>query len=337
MSESGARISLDFLEGRRGEALVRVLEREGVELHRAGREMKASCPFHAERTPSFYVNPSTGAYYCFGCDARGDAVTFVQKIRGLSFSDALEHIAGELGEAPSAAPAARAHKLAPERNVGAPWARLALHDDAGESYLAGRGLFFRDPEVLRFNIGSSGDSWLDARAREGYRVAFAVRRPGSVVQTISLRFALPGNVPAGKKTLALPGCSTKGAAIVSPAIEQLALGDPEFAGDELLLLEGGTDWLGASLFFGEAIANGELAPIWTLGVIGASNAAGVIEGFAPIIRWRTLLLGLDGDDAGEKAVGEAAQVARRIGAREILRIRPPEGPKDWAEAVRAGR
>ena len=62
----------------------------------AGR-LKGLCPFHDEKTPSFNVNSANGYFHCFGCGESGDAIGFVQKIEGLSFREAIERLARQLG------------------------------------------------------------------------------------------------------------------------------------------------------------------------------------------------------------------------------------------------
>ena len=64
-----------------------------VGLERAGSNYKAKCPFHNERTPSFFVSPERGSYYCFGCQAKGDIFTFVEEFEGLDFKGALKLLA----------------------------------------------------------------------------------------------------------------------------------------------------------------------------------------------------------------------------------------------------
>jgi DNA primase len=56
-----------------------------TQLKRVGRRQVGLCPFHAERTPSFTVNPEMGVYLCFGCQAKGDAITFVRETEHLDF------------------------------------------------------------------------------------------------------------------------------------------------------------------------------------------------------------------------------------------------------------
>ncbi len=65
-----------------------------VELKRAGaNRLTGLCPFHDERTPSFGINPAEKVYHCFGCQASGDAFTFVMETEGVDFKGALEHLA----------------------------------------------------------------------------------------------------------------------------------------------------------------------------------------------------------------------------------------------------
>ncbi len=66
---------------------------EKVELKRVGSQYRGLCPFHRERTPSFYVSPDLGVYHCFGCGASGNAITFVMETEGLSFREAVEYLA----------------------------------------------------------------------------------------------------------------------------------------------------------------------------------------------------------------------------------------------------
>ena len=56
-----------------------------VTLRRSGRSLSGLCPFHGERTPSFHVYPDNGSFYCFGCHAGGDVITFVRKIENLDY------------------------------------------------------------------------------------------------------------------------------------------------------------------------------------------------------------------------------------------------------------
>ncbi|HEX4789301.1 MAG TPA: CHC2 zinc finger domain-containing protein, partial [Actinospica sp.] len=58
-----------------------------------GGNLKGLCPFHDEKSPSFNVTPSRGMYYCFGCGEGGDVITFVTKIEGLNFNEAVERLA----------------------------------------------------------------------------------------------------------------------------------------------------------------------------------------------------------------------------------------------------
>jgi len=70
---------------------------EFVQLKKAGREYKANCPFHDERTPSFYVVPDKGFYKCFGCGKSGDVFSFVMERQGLDFVEAVKHVAARSG------------------------------------------------------------------------------------------------------------------------------------------------------------------------------------------------------------------------------------------------
>lgn len=73
------------------------LVQRSVKLTRAGREWKGCCPFHEEKTPSFYVNDQKQFYHCFGCGAHGDAISWMVDQQGLQFMDAVKELAGMAG------------------------------------------------------------------------------------------------------------------------------------------------------------------------------------------------------------------------------------------------
>jgi DNA primase len=92
------RIRDDDVVSVRERARIDEVVREYVSLKSAGGgSMKGLCPFHDERSPSFHVTPAKGFYHCFGCQEGGDVITFVQKIEHLSFTEAVEKLAGKFG------------------------------------------------------------------------------------------------------------------------------------------------------------------------------------------------------------------------------------------------
>ncbi|WP_100258918.1 DNA primase [Qipengyuania seohaensis] len=131
-----------------------------VRLTKAGREFKACCPFHNEKTPSFYVNDEKGFYHCFGCEAHGDAIRWLTDQRGMPFMDAVKELAAEAGmevPAPDPQAAKRAEKRASLHDVTAAaqdWfeANLRSADGAAaRAYLSRRG--FSDKTMREFGFG----------------------------------------------------------------------------------------------------------------------------------------------------------------------------------------
>ncbi len=68
-----------------------------IKVDRVGSSLKAKCPFHNEKTPSFFISPARGSYYCFGCNASGDIFTFVEEFEGLDFKGTLKLLANKAG------------------------------------------------------------------------------------------------------------------------------------------------------------------------------------------------------------------------------------------------
>src|SRR3990172_5493751 len=70
---------------------------ERIELKKAGRNYKAPCPFHSEKTPSFIVSPEIQIYKCFGCGESGDVISFLEKYEGMEFYETLKYLAERAG------------------------------------------------------------------------------------------------------------------------------------------------------------------------------------------------------------------------------------------------
>src|SRR5690242_15998739 len=90
-------LSTAWLDELRARTTLSAVIAPSVKLIRAGREWKACCPFHNEKTPSFTINDDKHFYHCFGCGAHGDAIRFLTDARGLQFMDAVKELAAKAG------------------------------------------------------------------------------------------------------------------------------------------------------------------------------------------------------------------------------------------------
>jgi len=143
-----------------------------VQLKKSGREYKACCPFHNEKTPSFWVSPDKQFYHCFGCGKHGTALGFLMDHDHMAFPEAVEELATRLGlEVPHEGGAEPSVRRAEEPlyELMAGVARFYAENLAGEprarDYLAARGL---TPETLeRFAIGYAPNSWNELLRRFG--------------------------------------------------------------------------------------------------------------------------------------------------------------------------
>jgi DNA primase len=144
---------------------------EHAGLKRVGRRFSGLCPFHEEKTPSFSVNAEEGIYYCFGCHASGDSITFVRATEHLDFVDAVRRLADRAGITitEDEAVSAENRRRAPLYKVMADavdWyhERLCSSPDAGlaRDYLRSRG--YGAELVRQFRLGWAPDEW-DALSR----------------------------------------------------------------------------------------------------------------------------------------------------------------------------
>ncbi len=148
MEELRSRLTLSDIVGRK------------VRLSRAGREFKGCCPFHNEKTPSFYVNDDKQFYHCFGCGAHGDAIGFAMQHDNKSFIEAIEELATEANmEVPKQSPQ-DVKKAKEEKSLYAlmedatKWMEAQLRDPSNKEayrYVSDRGM--SEQELNNFRIG----------------------------------------------------------------------------------------------------------------------------------------------------------------------------------------
>jgi DNA primase len=158
-------LSPQFLDELRSRTSLSALIGRSVKLQRAGREWKACCPFHQEKTPSFYVNDDKGFAHCFGCSWHGDAIKFLTDARGLPFMDAVKELAEAAGiQVPAPDPRAqekadRAAGLYEVVEAAQRWFEDQLGGLEGaeaRTYLEKRGI--SDASRRRFGFGYAPDS-----------------------------------------------------------------------------------------------------------------------------------------------------------------------------------
>jgi DNA primase len=161
-----ARLTLSEFIGRR------------IKVTRSGREYKACCPFHKEKTPSFYINDDKQFFHCFGCGAHGDVVGFAMRHDNLSFPEAVEQLAAQAGlKMPEQSPAdieraASEKSLFAMMDVATKWFEEQLVDKRNREvleYLTGRGLTMETISGFRLGYAPADDQLLRKHLlAEGY-------------------------------------------------------------------------------------------------------------------------------------------------------------------------
>jgi len=279
-----------------------------VALKRFGREYQACCPFHPDKTPSFYVNDEKGFYHCFGCGAHGDAIDFLVETAGVGVREAAEMITGASYPVPQQHPA----KFEPEPNRSPEaekiWTEAVPADGTVAAlYLSNRGLDGPVPPCIRF-----------ARLRLGRHpamptlVALVVSGDGSPtgIQRIFLsEDGRKAGLPDGKVKFSL-GRVKGGAIRCAPA------------DDEVAVCEGLEDALSLQRMFG--------IPTW------AAAGADMMRSMALPDAIRSVIIGADADDAGERSAQAAGQSFADQG-RSARIIRPQAGFKDFNQELQEGR
>ncbi|HEY3721725.1 MAG TPA: DNA primase [Acidimicrobiia bacterium] len=292
---------------------------ERLALKRVGRRFVGLCPFHAENSPSFSVNPELSLYYCFGCQESGDAITFVRKLDGLDFPEAVERLAARAGITlrydSAAVSKDRERKTRLTEAVAAAidyYHAILLEQPAGgraRGYLRSRG--FDGDAARQFVLGWSPDGY-DALARHLYDLKFSrqdieaaglafVNRSNRLQDSFRSRLMFPiydragAPVGFGGRSLTPDGPKYKNTAETalyhkSRLLYGLNWAKAEIgARDEVVICEGYTDVMGFAL---AGVPNA----VATCGTALTEQHVQLLKSFT-----RRMVLAYDSDNAGQSA------------------------------------
>jgi len=172
------RLSSDVIESVRVATDIVELVSQYVNLKRSGSSLKGLCPFHGEKTPSFYVRQDRQMYYCFGCQRGGDPFRFVMEHDGVSFTEAVRLLGQRAGIVVETSSEDSGHDgLYAVAEAAAKFFTEALHGSEGErvrAYLAQRGITRSTAE--RFRLGAAPAAW--------DRLSLALRDDGVAEETL---------------------------------------------------------------------------------------------------------------------------------------------------------
>ncbi len=320
-----------------------------IELHKAGTNFKAKCPFHNEKSPSFFVSPARNSYYCFGCGAKGDILTFVQEFEGLDFIGALRVLAKRAGvELTRENPAIRTERerlyLAME-HAALFFERSLKAKPEALAYLKKRGL--TDASIKDWRLGYASVEWRTLAAYlESKKVSVADMEKVGLVKKSEKPNAAGGHYDRFRGRIMFPIFDSSGRVVAfsgrqfeSDGTEAKYINSPEtplfqksnilFGFDRAklnirrqdfsLLVEGQMDLLLAhQAGFNNAVA---------------SSGTALTENHVDILRRlsNNLVIAYDGDDAGGAAAVRGWQIALGRGM-EVKIATLPEG-KDPADVV----
>lgn len=351
--------SQQFLDELRLRAGIADIVGRRVQLTRKGREQQGLCPFHKEKTPSFYVYDDH--YHCFGCGAHGSAIDFAMQTENLSFPEAVRRLAEEAGmEVPEETPQEREREkekqtLYDVMEAAAAYFEKCLRMPEGKralDYLRGRGL---DQETItRFRLGfapSAGDGIKGALARrdiseELMLAGGLIIRPEDEARSTYARFRDRVMFPIADRR----------ARVVAFGGRILGDGEPKYLNSpETALFHKGRMLYNLALAAPAARDSGRLIVSEGYMDVIALSAAGFEDAVAPLGTalseqqmmelWRLVrepVLCLDGDEAGRRAAARAAEralVLLRPGyALRFAMLPPGEDPdtlirRDGAEAM----
>ncbi len=317
-----------------------------VTLRRSGRSLSGLCPFHGERTPSFHVYPDNGSFYCFGCHAGGDVITFVRKIENLDYMEAVRYLADRAGmqvpesRADDGMAKLRMRILEINRETARFYFSVLEGPEGrpGLEYLRRRAL--SQKTIRHFGLGFSPPgrfALVNHLKKKGYTEEEAIRanvafrgRSGGAVDRFAGRVMFPiidlrGNVVAfGGRVLTDEKpkyLNTSDTLAFHKSSTLFALNFAKDSGERLILAEGYMDVISLhQAGFPSAVA--------TLGTALTGEQAHLMARYA-----KEVVLCYDADEAGQRATSRAIPMLREAGLLvKVLNI--PNG-KDPDEYIRS--
>lgn len=322
---------------------------EHMALKRVGGQWTGLCPFHTEKSPSFSLNPELGVYYCFGCQAHGDVITFVRELEHLDFADAVERLAAKAGialhysDAASSGAQARRTRIHETLEAAITWYQARLNaPDAGAARHYLRRERGYDAEVVRhYRLGWAPDGW-DTLLRSlgvprGQLVdagLASVNDAGRHVDVFRGRILFPifdaAGRPIGAGGRTLPGGrppkykNTSGTAVYDKSQVLYGLNWAKKAvvdSGRIVICEGYTDVIGLhGAGVGEAVA--------TCGTALADGHIRLLTRFA-----RKVVLAYDADGAGQSAAEHFYEWERRYDLDiRVAALPPGADPADLARS-----
>ena len=345
-------LSPAFLDELRARTLLSVLVSKTLKLQKKGREFAACCPFHNEKTPSFYVNDEKGFYHCFGCGAHGDAIRWMTDQRGLTFIDAVKELAAAAGmelpalDARETARAERAKSLHDVMAAAAAWFEeqySGLPGAEARAYVEKRGI----SEATRkaFGLGYAPDS------RNGLRRALE-RFGDAMLVEAGLLIEVDGKEPYDRfrDRLMIPIRDPRGRVIAFGG-RIIGQGEPKYLNSpDTPLFDKGRTLYNLDRAAPATRKSGRMIVVEGYLDVIALAKAGIEEAVAPLGTaltehqierlWRQVdapLLCFDGDAAGQKAAFRAATRALPglAPGRSLAFLTLPPG-QDPDDLVRAG-
>ncbi len=346
-------LSPQWLDDLRARVTLSGVIQRTTRLTRAGREWKACCPFHNEKSPSFTVNDEKGFYHCFGCGAHGDVIRWMTDQRGLAFMDAIKELAAEAGmEVP--APDPRAAKAAEKRDTlhdvmqaAQDWFVANLHGPGGQAaraYLDKRGISRETAD--RFGFGYAPED------RQALKTALS-RFPDAMLIEAGLRIVVEEKEPYDRfrSRLMLPIRDARGRVIAfgGRILDGAGKDAPKYLNSpDTPLFDKGRTLYNLHLAAPAARKSGRLIVVEGYMDVVALAVAGIEECVAPMgtalteaqieLLWRQVespVLCFDGDAAGQRAamraIGRALPMLR---PGHSLRIVPLPAGLDPDDLVR---
>ncbi len=347
-------LSPAWLDELRARTLLSALIGKTTKLQRAGREWKACCPFHNEKTPSFTINDDKGFYHCFGCGAHGDAIRWMTDQQGLPFIDAVKELAQAAGmEVPAQDPRARekAERASTLHDVMAQ-AEAFFVEELGKAegaharaYLAKRGI--SEAQARAFRIGFAPDS------RNRMRSALKEAGDEKLIECGLLVKPEEGNrepYDRFRGRLMIPIRDARGRSIAFGG-RILGEGEPKYLNSpETVLFDKGRTLFNLDRAAAASRKAGRVIVVEGYMDVIALSGVGIDEAVAPLGTaltegqlerlWRldpTPILCFDGDGAGQKAAVRAAGRAMPFltPGRTLRFVTLPQG-QDPDDLVRAG-